>query len=224
MAIDKEGRLKGISILFELASISILIMNAKLLGETLYHSLDQAIEGYEFLIFFAVGLSILETINNWASINQYIEYYNHVGLFAVDILTLGVLFEQAYVPTKMVEENSTICIATRVKFLLITYVIEYGLYMLWNCMISRNPKVSLEKRRKIIKVTQWRVAQIVFGILAAGVLTILEMCELNETADVWELLWIWTTGIYLFWALLVLFFSQKLIDVLRIAMEAEHTV
>ena len=62
------------------------------------------------------------------------------------------------------------------------------------------------------------------GILAAGVLTILEMCELNETADVWELLWIWTTGIYLFWALLVLFFSQKLIDVLRIAMEAEHTV
>ncbi len=224
MARDKEdNKLEGISILFKLAGISILIMNAKLMGETLYQGLEQSMGPYELLILFSMGVSVLETINNWASINQYIKYYNHVGLFAVDILTLGVLFEQAYVLTKAVEEGGTIYITTRVKFLLITYIALYVLYMLWNSMISRNPKISPGKRKKIIGVTRWRVAQIVLGIFATGVLASLERCGFIETTDIRELLWIWTTGAYLFWALLVLLFSQKLIDVLRIAMEAEHT-
>lgn len=221
---NKEYKLEGISGLFKLAGISILIMNAKLLGDTLYLGLDKSIGWYEFLIFTAVGLSALETINNWASINQYIEYYDSVSLFAIDILTLGLLFEQAYVLTKMAAEDSAVCITTRVKYLLITYIMLYALYMLWNCLICRNQKVSKEKKEKIIKVTHWRVAQLVFGLLVAGVLVILESCIWIEDSDIWEYLWIWTTGVYLSVALLILFFSQKLIGVLRTAMEVKHTV
>ena len=223
MAKNSNEKLKGITILFQLASISVLIMNAKLLGETLYHCLGQFMGWYEYLIFFAVGLSALETINNWASIHQYIEYYDRVGLFAVDILTLGLLFEQAYVLTKMVEENSAICITTRVKYLLVTYIGLYILYLIWNCMISKNEKVPPNKKQEIMEVSRWRVAQIVFGILAAGTLMILERGGWMNAADMWENLWIWITGVYLFWALLILFLSQKLLDVLRIAMEAVHT-
>lgn len=222
MAKHTDEKLKGITILFQLAGISVLIMNAKWLGETLYHGLDQSMGWYEYLIFFAVGLSVLETINNWASFHQYIQYYDRVGLFALDILTLGLLFEQAYVLTKMVEENSAICITTRVKYLFFTYIGLYFLYLIWNCMISGNSKVSSEEKKKIMGVTCCRTAQIVFGVLAAGVLMILERFGWMEAADMWEHLWIWITGAYLLSALLILFLSQKLLDVLRIAMEAVH--
>ena len=83
---------------------------------------------------------------------------------------------------------------------------------------------SKEKKEKIIKVTHWRVAQLVFVLLVAGVLVILESCIWIEDSDIWEYLWIWTTGVYLSGALLILFFSQKLIGVLRTAMEVKDTV
>lgn len=221
--VKNKERLKGISILFQLAGISVLIVNAKLVGETVYYSLNHAVGCYELLIFLAAGVSALETINNWASIMQYIKYYKNVGLFAVDILTLVLLFEQAYVLTKVVEENSAVCIITRVKFLLATYVVLYVLYTLWNCMMGRNTCVPAEKRKEILAVTRWRVAQIVVGSLIAGLLTILEHEWIKEK-NIWEPLWVGMTGAYLVWTLLILFFSEKLVEILRTAMEAEHTI
>lgn len=219
-----ERRLEGLSFLFKLAGISIIVLDATLIGEILYSGLNAGFGFYEMVVLSVVVLNILETINNWASVDQYILYYERIALFAVDILTLGVFYIQVYVLSRIADDGGVSDITIRMKFILVTYILLYGLYWAWNHMIMKHQHVPGEKKKKILKVTQCRVGQVIIGIFVLIVLCILQRVVFPKTTKCCIDIWLLFTMLYLVAAGFILMFSQKLPEILRTAMEARHTM
>lgn len=208
--------------IFKLAAISIIVMNATLMGETIYVILTKGITCCEgIVLLLAVVLNILEVINNWASINEYISYYDKARLFVMDILTLGVFYIQVYVLFRIVESSDgKPGIVTRMNFILFAYMALHLCYIIWDQIMRKNKHISKEKRNKISKVVVWRLVQVAAGGFLALMLHIRfgRKAPLPEMQFAWEVLVIG----YIIFAGIILFACEKLPKVLQIAMGEKH--
>ena len=204
--------------IFKLAAISIIVMNATLMGETIYVILTKEITCREgIVLLLAVALSILEVINNWASISEYIGCYDKARLFVMDILTLGVFYIQVYVLFRIVDSSEgEPGIVARMNFILVTYMALHLCYIIWDQMIRKNGQISKAKRDKIAKVVMWRLAQVVAG----GLLALLFHGWLGRRVPPPELRLAWEMLVigYIIFAGIILFACEKLPKVLQIAM------
>lgn len=219
----QKRRLRGLSLVFQVAGISLIVMNMTLLGETLYNLMDQGGTLYEAVVIPAAILNILELINNWSSISQYIRSYRKVSLFAADLLTLGLFYIQVYVLARIAETDSPSDKRLWFGFILMTYLCLYTLYTWWNILIGQSENISCRAREKIMAVTRWREYQLLFGTAVLSGLMVLENLELPVSSTSWAMAWAAIIWIYLGVAAIILFLSQKLLKMLKIAMEAEYT-
>ena len=74
----KKKRLKSLALIFQVAGISLIVMNATLFAETVYRIMDCGIGLFEGTLLVTAVLNILELINNWTSINKFIYHYGSI--------------------------------------------------------------------------------------------------------------------------------------------------
>lgn len=151
---------------FQLASLAMIVMNGTLISEIIYKILMDEAGVYQAIVAVAAGLSILELMNNWASIKDYIVYYSRIALFAADIATLGLLYGQVYILTKLEDAAHTqISTLWSLNFIIFSYLFLYILYLIWDDLIIKDKSVPQEKRDKVKRTIALRRSQAVIGIL-----------------------------------------------------------
>lgn len=216
-----------ILLVFQAACLAIIVKDATLLSGVLFRWINMDVMSWEFeaILVGTAILNILELMNNWASIKQYITYYKEIILFMLDIITLGVFYVQIDTLSKIVDDTAGIKDTERVMwFIVCCWMVLYCLYVYWNLEFLRSKKVTKEERLRIKKTLKYRIPQVVIGCFLLAILIALRCSSIipareNEIlTQVWyilNILYVATGGV-------ILHKTQKLRQMLKIIMNAEE--
>lgn len=137
---------KNLLLVFQLACLATIVLNANLAGEILFSIINNGYHMVHVVVLASVVLNVMEIINNWASIKIFLKEYTS-GLFVLDVVTLGIFYLQIYVLTKMVEKFRMEETHGFMFVILWSYIILFVLYISWNIPVL----LSIYKRRKVAK-------------------------------------------------------------------------
>lgn len=208
---------------FQLASLAIIVMNGTLISEIIYKLLMDEAGVYQVVVATAAVLSILEVMNNWASIKDYIAYYSRIALFAADIATLGLLYGQVYILTKLEQAVHTqLSTLWSLNFIIFSYLLLSVLYLIWDDLIIKDKCVPQEKRVKVEHTIALRRSQTVIGVLFILMPFILKQTSGNFSVQQLITAQMIVVFAYIALSCVALIIAQKLADVLKTIMEAEE--
>lgn len=221
---DSKGRKQNYVLnLFQVTSLAVIIISATLFFDMIYKWMVGEAGIQQLIVALAMVVSILEVMNNWASIKEYGENYNRSALFALDILTLGLLYGQTYILSKLEASECTKSMEQlSLNVILFSYTMLYILYLIWNGLIRQDEKIKLEKREKVEKSSQWRFAQVMCGGCFLSMPFFLRQTEAVITTQ--QLMDI-KTGlvlVYMGGSLAILILTQKILMMVKTIMEAEE--
>lgn len=210
-------------VVFQLASLAIIVMNGTLISEIIYKLLMNEAGVYQVVVAVAAVLSILEVMNNWASIKDYIAYYSSIALFTADIATLGLLYSQVYILTKLEKaEHTQISILRSLNFIIFSYLLLFILYLIWDDLIIKDKSVPREKRDKVAHTIALRRSQAVIGAVFFLMPFVLKHASGNFPVQQLIIAQLILAFAYIVLSGAALMKAQKLADVLRTIMEAEE--
>ena len=217
---SRQDRSKVLTV-FQLASLATIVMCGTLMSEIGYKVIMGNIEFYQLVVAAAIVLCILEIMNNWASIKEYIEYYNRIALFVNDIVTIGLFYGQVYILTKLVESKHTlISIQRSLSFIVASFTLLYILYANWNRLIIKDERTPKDKINKVTRTIKMRRFQVMSGVVLFIVPILLKIAckgiELERILAIYSCL----ICVYIILGCVILFSARKFADVLKTIMEA----
>lgn len=145
---DRENFPTKISGIVEAAFLVVLAQNAMLLGKPII-SLAQGELFFtsHFLIFSIPLINMSAIISNWLTCKIYEKEYNIVMLLE-DVITLGVFYLQVYVLLELCKDKIIPC-KVIYYIISISYVIIFGLFIIWNISALKHTHNS-RKRKNIL--------------------------------------------------------------------------
>lgn len=180
---DKTGRDSLVMTAFQTACFAIIVLNAKLVGDLLYSVIVDGLSERRLLVvvllILSTALNFLEIANNWASIEKFFDLYNDL-LFMIDVLTLGTFFWQIYILSKL-EEESELTEDKLIGIIVISYIIIFLLYFVWNIFIVRANRKKDDDTERLSVDEELSIERSGFGrclqICALSVFWIISMME-----------------------------------------------
>ena len=221
---DSKGKKQNYVLnLFQVTSLAVIIISATLLFDMIYKWMVGEDEIQQLIVALAMVVSILEVVNNWASIKEYGKNYNRSALFALDILTLGLLYGQTYILSKLEASECTKSMEQlSLNVILFSYTMLYILYLMWNGLICQDEKIKLEKREKVEKSSQWRFAQTMCGGFFLSMPFFLQQTEGVITTQQLMDIKAGLVLVYMGGSLAILILTQKILMMVKTIMEAEE--